>query len=54
MSLFPIDVQLIERRLLNEKELLWINNYHSEVYNRLSEYLNQEEKDWLSAKTSKI
>ena len=54
LSLFPIDLQLIDKKLLNEKEIMWLNNYHSEVYERLSEYLNQEEKDWLKSKTSKI
>lgn len=54
ISLFPIDLQLVDKKLLDQKEILWLNNYHTEVYNRLSEYLNQEEKNWLKSKTSKI
>ena len=47
LTLCPIDKQLINKYLLSEKELSWLNNYHREVYEKLSPLLNDAEQDWL-------
>ena len=31
----PIDKNLILKRLLNNKEILWLNEYHKKVYQKL-------------------
>ena len=36
----------------HEKELL--NQYHAEVYTKISPYLNEEEKQWLKEATREI
>lgn len=54
LSLCYIDTSLIEISLLDKSEIDWINNYHSEVFNKLSPYLTIEEADWLRRKTASI
>ena len=39
----PIDKNLIEKKLLNEKEILWLNNYHQLVFKKLKKYMNKNE-----------
>jgi len=51
VSLCYIDKSLIDRSLLEKREIDWINSYHSEVYEKISPFLNQEEKKWLKEKT---
>ena len=40
--------------LLDKKEIDWLNSYHSEVYEKLSPFLIEEEKLWLKEKTAAI
>ncbi|HJF35335.1 MAG TPA: M24 family metallopeptidase C-terminal domain-containing protein, partial [Clostridium perfringens] len=40
--------------LLNEEEKAWLNNYHKKVYDLLSPYLDQEEKEFLKNETRAI
>jgi Xaa-Pro aminopeptidase len=54
VSLCYIEKSLIDRSLLDQKEIDWINAYHSEVYDKLSSYLSGEEKDWLREKTDPL
>lgn len=51
LSFVPIDLEGIDRELLSEKEINWLNEYHKEVYEKLSPYLNEEEKCWLKEET---
>ncbi len=52
VSLCYMEKLLIDRSLLDRKEIEWLNSYHSEVYDKLSPYLNSEEKLWLKDKTN--
>lgn len=54
MSYCPIDLDAIEVSLLNDEEKEWLNNYHEETYNKLSPYLNDEEKKFLREVTRSI
>jgi Xaa-Pro aminopeptidase len=54
VSLCYIDKSLIDRSLLDRKEIDWLNNYHSEVYEKLSPFLSEAEKLWLRVKTEPI
>ena len=54
VSLCYIDKALIDKSLLDQDEIRWLNAYHSEVYEKLSPYLNAEEKVWLREKTSEM
>ena len=50
LSLYPIEIKLIDETLMSAREKAWFNRYHQEVYNRLSPRLDEEEKKWLSMK----
>ena len=54
LSYCPIDLNCIDVNLLSYKEKNWLNNYHEATYNKLSPYLNDEEKAWLRYKTRRI
>jgi Xaa-Pro aminopeptidase len=54
LTLCPIDKKPIDKSLLTENEIEWLNNYHRNVYEKLSPFLNEEEKMWLSAKTKAL
>lgn len=54
LTMFPYEKNLMDLSILTDKEIDWINNYHKEVYARLSPLLNEEEKAWLATKTSPI
>ena len=54
VSLCYIDKALIDKSLLNQKEINWLNSYHSEVYEKLSPHLSDDEKVWLKEKTEAI
>ncbi|HBH83642.1 MAG: hypothetical protein A2X05_06400 [Bacteroidetes bacterium GWE2_41_25] len=54
VSLCYIDKTLIDKSLLESKEIEWLNKYHSEVYEKLSPQLTPEEKEWLKGKISFI
>lgn len=50
----PIDRSALIPAMLTEAERLWINQYHREVYAKLSGYLDEEHKQWLKAETAEI
>lgn len=51
LTLVPIDRDAIDITMLNPDELKWINDYHQKVYDKISPYLNDEEKEWLKSAT---
>lgn len=50
----PFDTRLIDRSLLSQAEFRWINDYHIEVFRRLSPLLEGEDLAWLEQATSLI
>jgi Xaa-Pro aminopeptidase len=50
LTLFPIDQAMIDTDLLSKEELVWLDNYHQMVYDRVSPHLNEDEKSWLKEK----
>ena len=43
----PIDIDLINFKMLTKKEKNYLFDYHLEVYSKISNYLNRNEKKWL-------
>ncbi len=43
LTLAPIDKTLINKKLLNNQEIKWLNNYHSKVFNKLKKFMNRSE-----------
>jgi len=54
VSLCYLEKSLIDRSILDQKEIEWLNAYHSEVYDKLSPHLTSEEKIWLKEKTEPL
>jgi len=52
LTLAPIEKDLINFKLLNNKEKKYLNGYHMKVYMTLNPYLNKTEKTWLKSFTS--
>ncbi len=49
LTLAPIEKDLIDFKLLNEKEKNYLLNYNLEVYSKISPFLNKNEKKWLAS-----
>ncbi len=45
----PIDKDLINFKLLSEKEKKYLSNYHQETYSKLSKLLNNKEANWVKS-----
>lgn len=54
ISYCPIDLNGVKVELLSDDEKAWLNNYHKKVYDKLSPYLNDEEKKLLKEETREI
>jgi Xaa-Pro aminopeptidase len=54
LTLCYIDMVLTESSLLSKDEKSWLNEYHSEVFKRLSAFLTEGEKNWLKEKTKHL
>lgn len=54
ITLYPFDLKCISLDSLSKYERRWLNRYHSDVFDTLSEYLNADEKLWLAEKTKAI
>ena len=54
LTLCPIDLGAIDKSLLNDEEIKWLNDYHQWVYDELSPLLNEELKAFLKEETRAI
>ena len=54
LTLAPIDRRLIDRTLLTEEELGWLNAYHARVRETLAGELAAEDATWLEAATRPV
>ncbi len=54
LSLVPIDKRLIDKYLLRSEEIEWLNKYHQNVYQKISPYLEEDEKIWLKEACSSL
>ncbi len=43
----PIDFKLIDKYLLNEREVNWLNEYHHTTYKLIAPHLDKGEREWL-------
>ena len=54
LTLVPFDLRLIDVNYLDDKSRIALNNYHQRVYESLSPYLNDDEKQYLRKITQAI
>ena len=44
LTMAPIEKDMIKKKMLNKKEIDWLNKYHSKVKKNLFKFMNLEEK----------
>lgn len=54
LTLFPVDVKLIDLEMLTKVEIDWLNAYHQEVYDKIAPRLDETERKWLKKKTKAV
>ncbi len=54
LTLCPIETAPIIVSMLTPDERAWLNSYHKTVFEKLSPYLNDEEKEWLREVTKEL
>lgn len=54
LTYVPIDLEAIEVSCLTEIQRKYLNEYQREVYEKLSPYLSEEEREWLKQQTKEI
>lgn len=54
LTLCPIDTTVIDRGLLDDYEVEWLNDYHRRVYEELAPHLADDERQWLAEATAAI
>jgi Xaa-Pro aminopeptidase len=51
LTLCPIDTRCIDRTLMREDEIAWLNAYHTEVRERVLPLVSGTARDWLETRT---
>ena len=54
LTLCPIDTRCLDRSLLRDDELAWLNAYHAEVLRRLRPHVNGEARAWLETRSAAL
>lgn len=54
LTMCPIDRKLIDRKLLDDDEVNWLNSYHTKVFSELGRRLNPEVLAWLKIQCAPI
>ena len=54
LSFVPFDKKAIDTSMLEKFELEWLNDYHQQVYEKISPFLNPAEKSWLKKETAEM
>ena len=50
----PIDLDLLNPKLMERKDIRNLNRYHREVYEKISPFMGEEEKQWLRQVTAEL
>ncbi len=50
----PIDLDAIDLKYLSPRQREYLNDYHRRVYEKVSPYLTEEEKEWLEEATREV
>ncbi|HYM46915.1 MAG TPA: aminopeptidase P family protein [Burkholderiaceae bacterium] len=52
LTLSPIDTRVIDRALLRDDEIMWLNVYHAEVRRRVGPHVTDAAAEWLQLRTA--
>jgi len=54
LTFVPIDLDALDPELMEKKDIGYLNEYHKQVYEKISPYLTDEEREWLKEATREI
>ena len=54
MTFAPIDLDAVDLSLMEPSDVRLLNEYHRQVYEKLSPYMDEEEQTWLKEATREI
>jgi len=54
LTIAPISTAIVQKELLEQSQINWLNAYNAMVFEKISPFLNEEEKSWLEQETRKI
>ena len=54
LTLCPIDTRCIDKSLLTEEEIVWLNRYHDRVRESLMPLVSGHVRDWLAERTKPL
>ncbi len=54
LTFAPIDLDALDVSLMEKKDIEYLNEYHRQVYEKISPYLSEEERLWLKQVTREI
>ena len=54
LTLAPIDLKLVDREIMTQLEINWLNMYHERVFEVMKDGLKKAELEWLKAETRPI
>ena len=54
ITFVPFDLDGLDVDLMTRYDIAWLNAYHKEVYDKVSPYLNEAEKEWLKYATREL
>ena len=54
ITFVPIDLDAIDPEVMSAEDKMMLNDYHKEVFEKISPYLNEEEVEWLKKYTREV
>ena len=54
ITYIPMDLDAINPEIMSQEDKKLLNEYHKTVYEKVSPFLNEEEKEWLRNYTREV
>lgn len=54
LTYVPIDVDAIDKKIMSDRDVDLLNEYHREVYEKIGPYLDEDERQWLREATAAV
>lgn len=54
LTYVPVDLEVIDRGIMSDRDVKLLNRYHEQVYEKISPYLDEDERVWLAEVTRAV
>lgn len=54
LTYVPVDLEVIDRKIMTDRDVELLNRYHEQVYEKISPYLDEDERVWLAEVTRAV